>query len=88
MEMEWKEIERDFSDKWNFPRHYGAIDGKHIAIRAPVKCGSTFYNYKNSNSIVLMAVVGNNYQFIQIVIGSDVPYQMVESLGIFRSFRR
>jgi hypothetical protein len=42
--MEWKEIEREFNDKWNFPGYCGAVDGKHIAIGAPANCGSTFYN--------------------------------------------
>jgi len=42
MEMEWKEIERDFNDKWNFPGCYGAIDGKHIAIHTPANCMCTF----------------------------------------------
>ena len=69
--MEWEEIKRDFNDKWNFPGCCGAIDGKHIAIRAPANCGSTFYNYKKSNSLVLMAVVGPNYKFIYIDVGSN-----------------
>jgi hypothetical protein len=34
MEMEWKEIERDF-DKWNFPGCYGATDGKHTLQYMP-----------------------------------------------------
>jgi hypothetical protein len=69
--MEWKEIEQDFNDKWNFPGCYGAIDGKHIAMHTPASCGSTFYNYKKSNSIVQMAVVRPNYQFIYIDVGSN-----------------
>ena len=69
--MEWKETERNFNDKWKFPGCYGAIDSKHIAIHAPANCGSTFYNYKKSNSIILMAVVGPNYQFIYIDVGSN-----------------
>lgn len=80
--MEWKEIERNFSDKWNFPGCYGAIDGKHIAIRAPANCGSTFHNYKKSNSIVLMAVVGPNYQFIYIDVGSNGS---LSDGGVFRN---
>jgi len=80
--MEWKEIERDFNDKWNFPGCYDAIDGKHIAIRAPANCGGTFYNYKKSNSIVLMAVVGPNYQFIYNDIGSNGS---LSDGGVFRN---
>jgi len=83
-----EEIERDFNDKWNFPECCGAIDGKHIAIHAPANCGSTFYNYKKSNSIILMAVVGPNYQFIYIDVGFNGSYRMVESFETVHSLRR
>lgn len=45
---EWNTIERGFSSRWNFPGVYGAIDGKHILIRAPPDCGSDFFNYKGT----------------------------------------
>lgn len=32
---DWKRIAKDFLDIWNMPNCIGAIDGKHIAIRAP-----------------------------------------------------
>ena len=80
--MEWKEFERDFNDKRNIPGCYGAIDGKHIAIRAPANWGSTFYNYKKSNSIVLVAVVGPNYEFIYIGVGSNGS---LSDGGVFRN---
>jgi hypothetical protein len=80
--MEWKEIKRNFNDRWNFPGCYGAIDGKYITICAPANCGSTFYKYKKSNSIVLMAVVGPKYQFIY----SDVGYNSsLSDGGVFRN---
>nr|CAH7729344.1 unnamed protein product [Callosobruchus chinensis] len=45
-EDEWKIIENGFNTRWNFPSCYGAIDGKHVNIKAPPKSGSEFYNYK------------------------------------------
>ncbi|XP_050314914.1 putative nuclease HARBI1 [Anthonomus grandis grandis] len=66
---EWKAIESDFNHRWNFPGCYGAIDGKHILIRAPENCGSNFFNYKGQNSIILMAIVDANYNFIYIDVG-------------------
>jgi hypothetical protein len=83
MEMEWKEIKRDFNDKWNILGCYGAIDGKHTAMRAAANCESTFYSYKKSNNTVLMAVVGPNYQFIYNEVGSN---SSLSDGGVFRNY--
>ena len=45
-ENDWKQIEHQFSTKWNFPNCIGALDGKHIMMRAPPNSSSMFYNYK------------------------------------------
>lgn len=67
---EWKEVAKQFQ-KWNFPHCVGAVDGKHITIWPPRESGSYYYNYKSSHSIVLMAVVNANYEFMYVDVGTN-----------------
>ncbi|XP_035227971.1 protein ALP1-like [Stegodyphus dumicola] len=69
--QEWQAIEEAFAEKWNLPHCVGAIDGKHVMIKAPAGGGSTFYNYKSFNSIVLMASVDADYKFTFIDVGCN-----------------
>lgn len=69
-EETWKQVAEKFWDLWNFPNCIGAIDGKHIKIQAPPNSGSQFYNYKQTFSVVLLAVVDAHYKFLVVDIGS------------------
>lgn len=68
---EWKVISDDFEKKWNFNNCIGAIDGKHVHIKKPSKSGSFYFNYKKSFSIVMMAVVNANCEFISVEVGTN-----------------
>ena len=69
---EWKKnlISDEFERVWNFPHCVGAIDGNHIVEQAPANSGSTFYNYKGTHNIVLLAVCDANCCFTLIDIGN------------------
>lgn len=66
----WESIARDFEQRWNFPPCIGAIDGKYIIITNPARSGSSYFNYKHTFSVVLLATVDANYKFISIDVGS------------------
>lgn len=70
-EQEWLQIERDFEQSWNFPHCCGAVDDKHVNIIPPSNSGSYYYNYKGTHSIVMLALVNANYEFLMIDDGTN-----------------
>lgn len=66
----FKTISRKYRSLWDFPNCVGAIDGKHIRIKAPKNSGSTFFNYKEFYSVVMLAIVDADNKFVAVDIGS------------------
>nr|CAI5828490.1 unnamed protein product [Callosobruchus analis]CAI5868535.1 unnamed protein product [Callosobruchus analis] len=66
----FKTISRKFRSLWDFPNCIGAIDGKHVRIKAPKNSGSTFFNYKEFYSVVMLALVDADNKFVAVDIGS------------------
>ena len=67
----WEKIAQQFEEKWNFPNCIAAMDGKHVAIKCPIKSGSMYYNYKQYFSIVVFALIDADYRFIYVDVGCN-----------------
>ncbi|XP_065324676.1 uncharacterized protein LOC135931473 [Gordionus sp. m RMFG-2023] len=63
------EISAEYFRKSGFPHIIGSIDGKHVKIKQPKKSGSTFYNYKKYNSIVIQGISDDKARFMLIEVG-------------------
>ncbi|XP_050298995.1 uncharacterized protein LOC126737934 [Anthonomus grandis grandis] len=64
------EIAAEFKDMWNFPNCAGCIDGKHVKIKATLKSGTMFYNYKHFFSVNLHGVADARCKLIFIDVGA------------------
>lgn len=65
----FEQICSDYWNMWNFPNCCGALDGKHVMVQKPKGGGSLYRNYKDRDSVVLMAMCDARYRFTFVDIG-------------------
>ena len=68
---EWWKVSETFHQRWNFPNGLGGVDGKHIVLQQPKNSGSHYRNYKGSDSIILMGMIGPEYEFLFADVGMN-----------------
>ena len=69
-EQKWTFIAEHFLAKCDYPSWLGAIDGKHIKIKAPPNSGLKYFNYKGHHSVVLMAIADADCRFTIVDVGA------------------
>uniref|UniRef100_A0A6P7GUG0 Nuclease HARBI1 n=1 Tax=Diabrotica virgifera virgifera TaxID=50390 RepID=A0A6P7GUG0_DIAVI len=79
---ERQRISRTLKAKSGIPRIAGAIDGCHIAIKAPPRNANDYYNRNNYHSVILKAVCNDNKPFTDVFVG--VPGR-VHDARVFRN---
>ena len=58
-----------FEEKWGFPQCVGAIDGSHVPIAAPELNHTDYFNRKGWYSMIIQAIVDQDYIFLDIRVG-------------------
>ena len=69
-EADWRKIESSFREKWQFPHCLGAVDGKHLVMKS-CGCGSKYFYYMGTHSIVLLCLAGEDYEVIWADVGMN-----------------
>ncbi|CAN7943069.1 unnamed protein product, partial [Ixodes hexagonus] len=64
------DLAQRFEEKWGFPGVVGAIDGCHIAIKAPEVEQAAYYNRLEFHSVILQGCCDENMMFTHIHAGS------------------
>ena len=65
----WRDVAQGFMDHWQFPNCCGAIDGKHCIVQNFANGESEWRNYKDSFSMVLLAMCDAQYKFVYVNAG-------------------
>ena len=62
-------IAEKFYRRWDFPNSIDIIDGKHIVMEQPFNSRCQYRNYKGKDGIILLAMIGWEYEFFYVDVG-------------------
>ncbi|XP_039968228.1 uncharacterized protein LOC120780012 [Bactrocera tryoni] len=79
---QWMAVADQFYEKSMFPNCLGALLEKHINISRLPNSGSFYSNYKKTFSIVLLAIVDSNSNFLMVDVGAN---GRISDGGVFRN---
>ena len=84
---EWFDVGNKYEELWKFPNCVVTINGEPVNRKFPVKSSSHYFNYKESFSFVLLALVDADHMFRYIYWMLDVMVEvrMVQLYEILRS---
>lgn len=81
-------IRDGFQSKWGFPQCIGAIDGTHIPIIAPKEHPLDYYNRKGYHSVLMQALVDDQYPFLDVYMGWPGSVHDVRVLGNSKLYQK
>ncbi|XP_017154003.1 putative nuclease HARBI1 [Drosophila miranda] len=65
-EEEWLDVAKQFEELWNFPHCLGSLDGHHIAFRSKTVKDDSYTNYRQFQSIIMLALVDAQHRFLYV----------------------
>ncbi|KAG5868962.1 hypothetical protein JTB14_001561 [Gonioctena quinquepunctata] len=71
LKEQWAEVASQSEDRRHFKNCGGDLVGNHIRIVPPPKSSVLYYNNKNFYSVVSMALVNSNYEFMYVDVGKQ-----------------
>ena len=86
-EDEWRKVANEFQSKWNYAGCFGAIDGKHVAVKQSADTGSEFFNYKQFFNVLFVAHAYANYKFLYVNVGAVVDREPRTVIHVKRAKR-
>ncbi|ETN63564.1 hypothetical protein AND_004722 [Anopheles darlingi] len=68
---EWLRVSQEYENRWKFPHAIGAVEGRYVALKAPMSSETEHSQTKRNCNVVLLGVVDSNSNFMYADIDSS-----------------